>query len=589
MSIKMNDKLINKVVDDVVSTVNFLCKNDLSYLELTSKIDALNDKMYDLKNLVVYSDDEHFTNTICAMQIITDNFNEEISKDFGRTFSNDFKERQLNFLRNISSSFDINIIEVDNVSSVSNSKEIINREYENKVYQTKEKYKKETTKETINDIIKATNEKLDSYFESEKDLKEYLSYMAKFHNYSIGNCSKIEEQFSGAVAVGSFKFWKDNGFSVNKGEKGIQILVPTPVKNFYDEEGNIKRLSYATKEQKEKLKNGILKDAPTSMSYKKGYVFDVSQTNATTDDLPKLFPNKWLDGEVKDYDKMYKALENVAHTIGVDIIAPKSELGVAKGISYTMSKEVALNPRNSQLQNVKTLIHELAHAKLHTANTHNQYTKAEKEFEAEMVAFCVSSYFGLDTSEYSLRYLHHYTKNTDIKEKKKLLREIKDTSQEFIEIIENTISNDLEIENTIDKNIESYEDEVSVADRIDTTIYTKFVWSESEEIEDGSVYRFEIANEILETLTKIYQAKGVTGYDKTKFELYFDRECTDKFYTGRFDIGKGYATDLKEHIHKSVSNIPNISTNKKQAIFSTLGINKNKPTQSKAKNIGMEL
>ena len=589
MSIKMNDKLINKVVDDVVSTVNFLCKNELSYLELTSKIDALNDKMYDLKNLVVYSDDEHFTNTICAMQIITDNFNEEISKDFGRTFSNDFKERQLNFLRNISSSFDINIIEVDNVSSVSNSKEIINREYENKVYQTKEKYKKETTKETVNDIIKATNEKLDSYFESEKDLKEYLSYMAKFHNYSIGNCSKIEEQFSGAVAVGSFKFWKDNGFSVNKGEKGIQILVPTPVKNFYDEEGNIKRLSYATKEQKEKLKKGILKDAPTSMSYKKGYVFDVSQTNATTDDLPRLFPNKWLDGEVKDYDKMYKALENVAHTIGVNIIAPKSELGAAKGISYTLSKEIALNPRNSQLQNVKTLIHELAHAKLHTATTHNQYTKAEKEFEAEMVAFCVSSYFGLDTSEYSLRYLHHYTKNTDIKEKKKLLKEIKDTSQEFIEIIEDTISNNLEIKNTLDKNNNLSDDKISVADKIDNTIYTKFVWSESEEIEDGSIYRFEIANEILETLTKIYQAKGVTGYDKTKFELYFDKECTDKFYTGRFDIGDGYATDLKDHIHKNVSNMPNISTNKKQAIFSTLGINKNKSTLAKNKNIGMEL
>ena len=62
-------------------------------------------------------------------------------------------------------------------------------------------------------------------------------------------------------------------------------------------------------------------------------------------------------------------MESIANSIGVDIIAPKSELGVAKGVSYTMSKEVALNPRNSQLQNVKTLLHELAHAKLHTATT----------------------------------------------------------------------------------------------------------------------------------------------------------------------------------------------------------------------------
>lgn len=69
------------------------------------------------------------------------------------------------------------------------------------------------------------------------------------------------------------------------------------------------------------------------MSYKKGYVFDVSQTNATAEDLPKLFPNKWLDGEIENYDKMYKAMESVANDIGVNIIAPKSELGVAKGVS----------------------------------------------------------------------------------------------------------------------------------------------------------------------------------------------------------------------------------------------------------------
>ena len=106
MNIKMNSELINETVDDVVSTVNFLCKNDLSYLELTTKLDVLNEKMENLQTLVVYSNDDKFTKTICAMQLITDNFNDEISKDFGVTFSNDFKERQLNFLRNISSSFE---------------------------------------------------------------------------------------------------------------------------------------------------------------------------------------------------------------------------------------------------------------------------------------------------------------------------------------------------------------------------------------------------------------------------------------------------------------------------------------------------
>ena len=582
MDIKMNTKLINKTVDDVVSTVNFLCKNDLSYLELTTKLDVLNEKIENLQTLVVYSNDDKFTKTICAMQLITDKFNNEISKDFGATFSNDFKERQLNFIRNISSSFDVNIIEVDNIDSI--SKGTIKKEYSKNVEKTKKEYQKENTKQTVDDIINATNEKLNNYFESADDMKEYLKYMSKFHKYSIGNCSKIEEQFPGAIAVGSFKFWKDNGFTVNKGEKGIQILTPAPIKNFYDEEGNIKRLYFATKEQKEKLKNGTLKEAPPTMSYKKGYVFDISQTNATTEDLPKLFPNKWLSGEIENYDKMYKAMESIANSIGVDIIAPKSELGVAKGVSYTMSKEVALNPRNSQLQNVKTLLHELAHAKLHTATTKNQYSKSEKEFQAEMVAYSVCSYFGIDTIGYSLSYLNHYSKNTDIKEKKKLLTEIKDTSSEFISVIENSLFNDINIEKSKENtNIIKY-NTVNVADMIEADkIYTKFLWSEDSNIEKNSIYEFEDANELIRVLSEIHFAKKEhdsnynIDYMKTAFELHFNNECTDKFYSGRVDIGDGYAKDLKEHIYKSVNEGNfNISENTKKYLFNTLKINTNK-------------
>ncbi|MGL5750315.1 MAG: ImmA/IrrE family metallo-endopeptidase, partial [Paraclostridium sp.] len=406
---QLNKKMINATVDDVVSTVKFLCEEDLSYLELTEKLETLNEKLDILQTLVIYSDDKEFTNTICAMQIIADNFDNEISKYLGTTFSNDFRERQLSFLRNISTSFDIKLNDIEEVPSVPTTKSSIEKEYKNKVSKTKKEYQSKSTKETVDDIIKSTNEKIDKYFQSETDLKSYLNYMSKFHKYSIGNCSLIESQFSGAIAVGSFKFWKDNGFSVNKGEKGISVLVPTPVKKFIDENGNEKYLYTATKEQKDKLKNGQLQEAPSGMSYKKGYVFDVSQTNANAEDLPNIFPNKWIEGDLINYDKLYHAMEKIADDIDVRIISPKSELGVVKGASYTLTREVALNPRNSQLQNVKTLLHELAHAKLHTKEKIGDYTKSEKEFQAEMVAYSVCSYFDLDTSEYSLSYLHHYT------------------------------------------------------------------------------------------------------------------------------------------------------------------------------------
>lgn len=598
---KMDEKLIDKSVDDVVSSVKFLCENELSYLELSSKLDVLNEKMEDLQVLVVYSDEKKFNNTICAMQLITDNFNKEIMKDFGRTFSYDFREKQLDFLRNISNSFDIVVKDTESISSLPDIKEKIKKEYKKKTNDTKKEYQKKNAKEVVEEIVQETNEKINNYFESEKDLKEYLNYMSKFHQYSIGNCSLIQDQFEGANAVGSFKFWNEKGFSVNKGEKGIAILVPAPVKRFIDEKGDTRPYFTATKEEKELLKKKKLEFTESGMTYKKGYVFDVSQTNATANDLPKIFPNKWLEGEVKDYDKFYKSMESVADSIGAKIIAPKEELGVVKGVSYTLTKEVALNPRNSQLQNVKTLLHELAHAKLHTVETTNQYSKEEKEFQAEMVAYSVCSYFGIDSSEYSLSYLHHYTKNSDIKEKKQLLNEIKNTSKDFIEIIEDNLSKDLNISADLSEELANeieYETSDAIAQAIadvidaptdyDENIYVKFCWSENETIDDGSVYEFDVANDTLKTLTEIHHAQKKEGYDKTKFEVYFDKDCTDKLYSGRYDIGDGYANDLREHIYKYTNESQkelNISDNTKKAFFITIGINENIYSQTKEKSL----
>lgn len=192
---------------------------------------------------------------------------------------------------------------------------------------------------------------------------------------------------------------------------------------------------------------------PGRLYFAVGHVFDLSQTNAKAEDLPRIFPNRWLEGSVTDYQSLYKGMEAIAKKNGVKIIEPKQELGVAKGVSYTLTKEVALNPRNSELQNVKTLLHELAHAKLHTAETHMNYTAPEKEFQAEMTAYAVSSYFGIDTSEYSLGYLASWTQGKEMKDKTKLLKEVHETSIEFIETIENTLEKEKEQIN--EKEVES--------------------------------------------------------------------------------------------------------------------------------------
>lgn len=114
---------------------------------------------------------------------------------------------------------------------------------------------------------------------------------------------------------------------------------------------------------------------------------------------------------------------------------------------YTFTKEVTLNQRNSQIQNVKTLLHELTHAKLHRVDNLNEYTRNEKEFQAELTAYTVLKYFGIDTEEYSINYMSEWTKNAELKDKIKLLNEVKETAREFIEVLENELVNNREYKN----------------------------------------------------------------------------------------------------------------------------------------------
>ena len=325
---------------------------------------------------------------------------------------------------------------------------------------TYNKKSKEDKEREVNELLEKANEGIEKCFTSPEQFKELINYMSKFYNYSFRNTFLIQEQFEGALAVGSYAFWKEKGFTVNKGEKGIKILVPNRLSDYFiNSKGEEVKLSKATPEEKRLIEQGEIEVRKGKLIFNQGYVFEVSQTNAKAEDLPKIFPGRWLDEEVQNYDLMYKAMENIANKIGVRIIEPKGELGAVKGVSYPLTKEVALNPRNTQLQNVKTLIHELAHAKLHTIETRDNYTTNEKEFQAEMSAYSVCSYFGLDTSEYSFRYIKNWTKGVELKDKEKLINEVRETVKEYIEIIEETLINNkdksllLENENIVEKEI----------------------------------------------------------------------------------------------------------------------------------------
>ncbi|EJQ98972.1 hypothetical protein II5_05714 [Bacillus cereus MSX-A1] len=390
-----------------------------------------------------------------------------------------------------------------------------------KKYQTKSPEEK---KEAVQALTKKMEKSVEGYFRTPGDLKEYLTFMAKFYHYSPSNISLIQSQFQGASAVGSFSFWKEKGFPVKKGEKGIKILVPNrTVAKFKDKDGTWKSVTKASEQEKKQIESKSVQVKPGRLYFAVGHVFDLSQTNAKAEDLPRIFPNRWLEGSVTDYQSLYKGMEAIAEKNGVKIIEPKQELGVAKGVSYTLTKEVALNPRNSELQNVKTLLHELAHDKLHTAETHMNYTAPEKEFQAEMTAYAVSSYFGIDTSEYSLGYLASWTQGKEMKDKTRLLKEVHETSIEFIETIETTLEkekeqiNEKEVESMANKNEKQDEKNILLVEFMSLSNTTQELVSVAELREQADRNR---AFEPIEGAEKLSDKEFIDAFNEANQEKY---------------------------------------------------------------------
>lgn len=303
------------------------------------------------------------------------------------------------------------------------------------------KYTAKTAEEKQKEIEELSNKmtnQLSSYFVSEDALKEHLAFMSIFYNYSLRNMALIQNQFRGASAVGSFKFWQDKGASVKKGEKGIQIFVPTPV-TYFNRGGEWIQVQYADPREKIQIKNGAL-ETQQKLFFKIGHVFEYTQTDAREKGMPvsEIFGQYYQDGVIENQDELLVAMHKVSENLGFEILSePPRELGTAKGVAYPNEKKIALNPRNTAYENVTTLLHELAHARLHTPDVRDSFTKAEREFQAEMVSYVVASRYGIDTENFSLSYLAGWTQQgKELKDKEILLNGVRTAACEFIEIID---------------------------------------------------------------------------------------------------------------------------------------------------------
>lgn len=278
--------------------------------------------------------------------------------------------------------------------------------------------------------VKALTEQLETgvkaVFESEK-YKAYLKAMSKFHHYSFSNVMLILMQCPEASMVAGYTTWKKQfGRMVKKGEHGIMILAPAPYKRIVETE----KIDPLTKAPILDVNGDPVRETDyiVQQSFKVVYVFDVSQTEGR--ELPSLGVGE-LSGEVEHYERIFAAVEALSPVPVEYRPAQKS-----KGCYSHLEQKIYLNQGMSQVQTLKTLIHETAHALLHARPEAADKDRHTKEVEAESIAYVVCQHFGIDTADYSFPYVSSWSSGKELDELKASLDCISKTASGLITAME---------------------------------------------------------------------------------------------------------------------------------------------------------
>lgn len=278
----------------------------------------------------------------------------------------------------------------------------------------------------MDSIMQSLESGVEELFTSNR-YQEFLKTMAKFHNYSFNNTMLIAMQRPDATLVTSYKNWQSMGRQVMKGEKGITIIAPAPYKKMKEKEvlDENQRPIMGT-DGKPKTEQVEV----TVPHFKAVTVFDIAQTSG--EPIQTLTP-ELLTAAVQDFDSFMQAIQKISPVpIRFDEID-----GNANGYYHNADKEIVIKKGLSESQTLKTAIHETVHAKLHDKEIMEslgvEKDRLTKEVEAESVAYCVCSSFGLDTSDYSFPYIAGWSSSREMKEMKASMDVIRKTAGEMID------------------------------------------------------------------------------------------------------------------------------------------------------------
>ncbi len=395
----------------------------------------------------------------------------------------------------------------------------------------------------LKEISERLEQGVKEIFTSER-YTEYLNTMSKFHNYSFNNTLLITMQKPEATLVAGYQAWqKKFNRHVKRGEKGIQIIAPAPIR----EKQEIEKIDPVTKEpvigedgqpETEIVEMVIPRFRVTT-------VFDVSQTEGEPIadlDVPE------LTGSVQFYDTFMQALQNISP---VPIRMMNVE-GEAKGYYHQTEKYIAIQEDMSNVQTMKTGVHEVSHALLHDREVMDAEgvlkDRTTKEVEAESIAYIVCNHFGLDTSEYSFTYIASWCESKDMKALRASMDTIRKTSAEIIGNIE-TQMHEIELERPIRETFHrenvilhlsgsmgseySYDlVENMTAEQLQENVREYVGLLEQEEISEDEKPLEEFLEERGATITPLYASDGVgENYPIDFFDVEYDADTGITYFS----------------------------------------------------------
>ena len=314
-----------------------------------------------------------------------------------------------------------------------------------------------TKKQKLQQSANTINKAVDSYIEDPQKLFEFFMFSQQFHDYSYRNKMLIYKQRESARQVAKYSLWKEKGYQVRKGEKALSILAPTFIKIVVDKKGNrICDLKDITDEVKQKLEQGIYNIRQRRNWYIAVPVFDIAQTTCPVEEYPAIWKDNFVFGQNEHFKELQQSITNYLEqelnvsAAAVDDAQRANILAGARGITiYAPEKTLVFyDPELSENQQIKTLIHETAHANLHSPHADEQSCKDDlerglKEFQAELCAGIVCQYYGIDTATATTSYIHGWLETVDpklvAKQKFALVEEVLKCADNLTDFVDKTL------------------------------------------------------------------------------------------------------------------------------------------------------